>query len=220
MRRTLLAALLTACASAAIAEPTPKDQLLVPPADAAHYVVVSSAGKHGDEYIWKQADGRLAMRESILLRGLVFETDQTIKYGSDGMPSEIVVRGVTPSGDAAENFAISGGKATWKSPVDEGGEAYSTPAYYLTQGGTFISSAPQVDALLSAGRAGLTLLPSGKATFEKAASADVAGPQGTKHVDLIFLRGTSQSPQPLWVEGNKFFGAVGGLALLRRRRSF
>src|SRR5690242_11022784 len=105
MRRTILAALLAASASIAIAEPTPKERLLVPPADAAHYVVVSTAGKHGDEYIWKQPDGTLAMRESILLRGLIFETDQTIKYGSDGMPSEIVVRGVTPSGDAAENFA-------------------------------------------------------------------------------------------------------------------
>src|SRR5689334_20893951 len=101
MRRTLLVALLTACASAAIAEPTPKEQLLVPPADAAHYVVVSTAGKHGDEYIWKQADGRLAMRESILLRGLVFETDETMKTGPDGMPADIVIRGVTPSGDSA-----------------------------------------------------------------------------------------------------------------------
>jgi len=214
MRRTVLAALLTACASAAIAEPTPKEQLLVPPADATHYVVVSSAGKHGDEYMWKLADGRTALRESILLRGLTFETDQTIKYGPDGMPSEVVVRGVTPSGDAAENFAISGGKATWKSPVDEGGEAYATPAYYLPQGGPFVSAAPQVDALLAAGRSGLTLLPSGKATFEKVASADVTGPQGAKRVDLIFLRGTGQSPQPLWVEKDKFFGAVGALALL------
>ena len=51
MRRIVLAALLATCASVAVAEPTPKEQLLVPPADATHYVVVSTAGKHGDAYM-------------------------------------------------------------------------------------------------------------------------------------------------------------------------
>ena len=73
MRRLILAALLTAAAPAAFAEPTPKAQLLVPPANAAHFVVVSTAGKHGDEYLWTLPDGRIAFRQSILLRGLVFE---------------------------------------------------------------------------------------------------------------------------------------------------
>ena len=63
MRRAIFAALLAASASAAIAAPTPKEQLLVPPSDAAHYVVVSTAGKHGDEYVWTMPDGRLAFRE-------------------------------------------------------------------------------------------------------------------------------------------------------------
>jgi imidazolonepropionase-like amidohydrolase len=214
MRRTILAALLTACASAAMAEPTPKEQLLVPPADATHYVVVSSAGKHGDEYLWKTSDGRIAMRQSILLRGLIFETDETMKLGGDGMPADVVIRGVTPSGDAAENFAIEDGKANWVSPVDKGGAAYGAPAFYLSQGGPFISSAPQVDALLAAGTDGLPLLPSGKATFQKVTSLDVDGPQGTKHLDLILMRGTGQTPAPFWVENGKFFGALVGLGLL------
>src|SRR6185369_8997090 len=45
MRRSMIALLLAACTSAAVAAPTPKDQLLVPPADAAHFVIVSTAGK-------------------------------------------------------------------------------------------------------------------------------------------------------------------------------
>ena len=56
---TVLAALLAACASAAVAQ-TPKDHLLVPPPNATHFVVVSTAGKHGDEYMWTTADGRVA----------------------------------------------------------------------------------------------------------------------------------------------------------------
>jgi len=214
MRRTILAALLTACASAAIAEPTPKEQLLVPPADATHYVVVSTAGKHGDEYIWKTADGRIAMRESILLRGLIFETDETMKMGADGMPTDIVIRGVTPSGDSAETFSIAGGKASWVSPVDKGDSAYGAPAYYLAQGGPFISGAPQIDAQLAAGANGMALLPSGKATIEKVTSVAVDGPQGKKTVDLVLLRGIGQTPGTVWVDQGKFFGSVGGLALL------
>ena len=118
MRRMIVAALLAASASIAIAEPTPKDQLLVPPGDAAHYVVVSTAGKHGDEYMWTMPDGRLAIRELILLRGLIFETDETMRVGADGMPSEVVIRGVTPQGDSAESFNVANGQAAWTSPVD------------------------------------------------------------------------------------------------------
>ncbi|MFL6725503.1 MAG: amidohydrolase family protein [Sphingomicrobium sp.] len=214
MRRIILAVLLAACAPAAFAQPTPKEQLLVPPADAAHYVVVSTAGKHGDEYMWAMPDGRTAFRESILLRGLVFEQDETMRVGPDGMPSEVVIRGVTPSGDAAENFAISNGNATWVSPVDKGSTAYGSSAYYLAQGGPFLSTAPEIDRLLAAGRAGLVLLPSGKATFDKVASLDVDGPQGKKHVDLVLMKGIGQSPQPVWVENGKFFGLLSGLNLL------
>jgi len=214
MRRSILAALLAACASTAVAAPTPKDQLLVPPADAAHFVIVSTAGKHGDEYMWKTADGRTAFRQSILLRGLIFETDETMRLGADGMPTDVVIRGVTPSGDAAENFAIANRNASWTSPVDKGGTAYSAPAFYVAQGGPFVSVAPQVDALLAAGVGGLALLPSGKATFQKVTSLDVDGPQGKKHVDLVLMRGTAQTPQPYWVENGKFFGALVGLSIL------
>ena len=114
MRLTIIAMLFAAAAPAALhAAPTPKDQLLVPPADAKHFVVVSTAGKHGDEYSWTMPDGRLAFRQSILLRGLIFETDETIRFGADGMPAELQIRGITPSGDAAESFKIASGDASW-----------------------------------------------------------------------------------------------------------
>jgi imidazolonepropionase-like amidohydrolase len=214
MRRTILAALLTASTSTAIAEPTPKDQLLVPPADATHYLVVSTAGKHGDEYMWTMPDGRLAIRESILLRGLTFETDETMRVGADGMPSEVVIRGVTPQGDSAETFNVANGQASWTSPVDNGSAPYSAASYYLAQGGPFLSTAPEVDRLMASGPTGMTLLPSGQADFDKVASLDVAGPQGTKHVDLIMVKGVGMSPQPVWVENGKFFGALVGLGIL------
>ncbi|HEY5459114.1 MAG TPA: amidohydrolase, partial [Sphingomicrobium sp.] len=76
MRRALLAAFLTACASAAYTAPVPKEQLLKPPADATHYVVVSMAGKHGDQWAWTLPDGSLASRYSQSLRGWITETDE------------------------------------------------------------------------------------------------------------------------------------------------
>jgi len=214
MRRTFLAALLAASASIALADPTPKEKLLVPPTDATHFVVVSTAGKHGDEYMWKLPDGRLAFRESILLRGLVFETDETMRLGPDGMPADVVIRGVTPSGDAAETFSLANGKASWTSPVDTGSAVYSNPAYYLAQGGPFLTTAPEIDRLIAAGQQGLVMLPSGRATFDKVASLDVDGPQGKKTVDLVMVKGIGQSPIPVWTENGKFFGQLVGLDLL------
>ena len=61
MRLFLIAALLASAApvaayahdaapaTAAQSKPVPKEELLKPPADAVHYVVVSEAGKHGDQ---------------------------------------------------------------------------------------------------------------------------------------------------------------------------
>ena len=215
MRQIILAALLATSASAALAAPTPKEQLLVPPANATHYVVISSAGKHGDEYLWTTVDGRTAIRQSILLRGLIFETDEVMKFGADGMPSEIVIRGVTPSGDAAEDFRVNGAQANWTSPVDKGGAAYPGNSYYVSQGGPFVSFAPQIDRLAAAGPAGLALLPSGKATLQKISELEIDGPGGAKKkVELQLLRGTAQTPQPVWTSDGKFFGALVGLTIL------
>jgi hypothetical protein len=100
----LLALLLLAHASltatGAGAAPVPREQLLVPPADAAHRVVVSDAGTHGDMWRWTLPDGRLAYRHSQSLRGWISETDQVVTLGPDGHPVGIVVRGITPNGDA------------------------------------------------------------------------------------------------------------------------
>src|ERR1044072_7715166 len=98
----------------------PAAELAKPPADARHYVIQSTGGKHGDSWRWVAADGARMGRESMNLRGQVFELDSSGKAGADGLPSAVTIRGVTPQGDAAETFTISGGTAAWKSPVDAG----------------------------------------------------------------------------------------------------
>jgi imidazolonepropionase-like amidohydrolase len=214
MRRTILAALLSACASAAIAGPTPKDKLLTPPADATHYVVVSMAGKHGDQWAWTQPDGSLATRYSQSLRGWITEVDEVMALGPDGTPSKLVIRGVTPSGDAAESFALADGKAAWKSAADSG-EAAAAPAFYLATGGTNLANMPLAAALVKAGPAGLALYPSGRATLEKASTLSIAGPNGPKTVQLAWIRGISPSPTPIWLDTDgRYFAEVGVISTM------
>ncbi len=213
MRHYLLAALLTGCASAAIAEPTPKEQLLVPPKNATHYVVVSEAGKHGDEWRWTLPDGSIAYRESILLRGLVFEQDEVVKLDASGKPISITIRGVTPGGDSAETFTVDQAMARWKTQVDQG-EAAASKGVYNTFGGTFLAGDWSIP--LFARASGVDLLPSGHGVLEPSGTAlNVNGPKGAETLKLYFLKGLSQTPSPVWRFGDgRLFGFVGSLALM------
>src|SRR5580765_2983883 len=139
MRRSILAALLTACASVAVADPTPKEKLMAAPAGARHYTISSTAGKHGDIWSWTQPDGKLAYRMSMSLRGWVTEDDQLTTLGADGRPTAIAVRGYTDSGDATEDFNVDpNGVAHWKTAVDSGSAPFGTKRYN-TYGGPWLA---------------------------------------------------------------------------------
>src|SRR5215471_6362987 len=99
-RFSLGLSLLAGLAVAVTLAQVPAADLAKPPAEARHYVIQSTGGKHGDSYLWVAPDGTRRGRESMNLRGQVFELDSIGKAGSDGMPSAITIRGVTPSGDA------------------------------------------------------------------------------------------------------------------------
>ncbi len=85
-RKLLLAASLCTLVSAASAQ-VPAAELAKPPASATHYIIQSTGGKHGDSWRWTTADGTRMGRESINLRGQVFELDSSGKAGADGMPA-------------------------------------------------------------------------------------------------------------------------------------
>ena len=224
MRLVILASLLAATAPAALqahetvsaaeaSKPVPKEQLLKPPANADHYVVVSDAGQHGDQWRWRLPDGRWAYRFSQELRGWISEVDQVVTLGTDGIPTAMTIRGVTISGDAAETFAIKDGKAVWTSTSDSG----SAPAkgYYLPAGGVSVANASLIDLLAKAGPAGVDLLPSGKATLSLGPTKQINGPKGPETVQLAWLRGILGSPIPVWLDSNKkFFAEIGGMSVV------
>ena len=214
MRHIILAALLVATASAAFAAPVPKEQLLVPPKDAAHYVVVSDAGKHGDLWRWTLPDGRIAYRHSQSLRGWISETDQVVKLGPDGLPVSIEARGITPNGDAAETFKTEGGKASWSS-LSDSGSSEARAAYYLPAGGVPLSYDTLVDKVAAAGDAGIDLFPTGHATAKLGPTLAIKGPSGSKTVRLAFVRGVLAAPQPVWLDDKgKFFAQVAGISIM------
>ncbi len=224
MRRLLVAALLSVAplalvpasahiTAAAMGTPVPKDQLLKPPADAVHYVVVSEAGKHGDQWRWQLPDGKTAYRWSQELRGWITEMDQVVTLAADGSVQALTVRGVTMTGDAAEEYKVENGQAHWTSTSDKG----TAPAkgYYIPAGGIGIANAPLIDALAAAGPAGVDLLPSGHATMSLGPTQTISGPNGAKTVQLAFVRGVLATPFPVWLDENKrHFADIGHLSVI------
>ncbi len=213
----LISSAVSLLASQTVNAQTPEDQLAKPPAGAQAFTILSTSGTNGKGYIWTAEDGSNMSRDSILLRGMVWEVDQRVVLGKDGLPSTLVVRGVTPNGDAAESFQVEDGKAKWKSPVDSGGSVYSSPAFYVSQGGTF-SGGSQIflEALLTSPDKSLPLLPGGRARAERMTEIVVGQGAIKKTVVAWAITGLSPSPFPIWstVDG-KFFGTVGGLGLLQ-----
>src|SRR5258708_8870273 len=126
--------------SASTRAQVPVDQLAKPPSSAQAFTILSTSGTHGRAFLWTAADGSRMWRESILLRGMVWELDRRVLLGPDPMPSMIEVRGFQPQGGAAEAFHIDGKQAIWKSQIDKGESAYASPAFYVAQGDTFYPS--------------------------------------------------------------------------------
>ncbi len=194
---------------------TPTAELAKPPADARHFVIISTGGKHGDSWGWTLPDGTRMSRESLNLRGQVWEIDTAVIPGADGMPARVVVRGVTPQGDATETFEIVAGQATWRSPVDKGAAAYSAPRYYSTFGGTMDTSAAFIERLISTPGRTLELLPGGKAHAEKLTTIEVGDAANRQTITCWSVTGISNSPIPVWTDSKgRFFGVNFGLAWL------
>jgi imidazolonepropionase-like amidohydrolase len=203
--KSLLGSLVVFVSTTALAQ-VPAADLATPPADAKHYVIQSTAGKHGDSWLWKTADGTRMGRETLTLRGQVFELDVKGRPGADGMPASLEVRGFTPTGDAGETFSIAAGQARWKSQVDAGSTAYRAPAFYSALNGPIENTAWAVDAILAQPDKTLPLLPGGKARAEKLTTITVGQGASRKEITAWAITGVSTSPVPVWADAdNRFF---------------
>jgi hypothetical protein len=215
MRRLLIAPLFALTASFVAAAPVSKEQLSTPPADARHYTISSTAGKHGDIWSWTRPDGRVAYRMSMSLRGWVTEDDEVVTLGKDRRPTAIAIRGYTDEGDASEDFTVDdGGVAHWKTVVDSGSAPFGSRRYN-PYGGPWLASELDIEALVPAGDKGVDLLPTGHASISLGQSVQIDGPHGPKTVKLAFIRGYGFAPSPVWLDSeNHYFGNAGVISLL------
>jgi imidazolonepropionase-like amidohydrolase len=194
---------------------TATSDLAVPPPTAQRFAIVSATARHGTSMRWTASDGTRMGRESVLLRGLVTETDSASRVGNDGMFDRVIVRGHTSFGDAAETFAINNGMATWKSVVDAGSAAYHRPAEYLSYGGPFDLQADFVEALLASPQKSLAMLPSGQAHAEMLTSAFVGEGASKKKVTAYVITGVSNTPYAIWAdESDKVFAQIDSLSYI------
>jgi imidazolonepropionase-like amidohydrolase len=209
-------ALVALCWVVAATAQTPIQDLAKPPPDAQHFTIMSTAGKHGESTRWTTPSGVHMARESLLLRGQVFETDSASHFGADGMLDQVTVRGFTPNGDAGERFAVAGGKATWKSPVDAGSAPYHGGAMYAAFGGPMDLTADLVEALIGAPDKSLALLPGGRARAELLTTASLGEGAARRTVTAYAITGLNNTPLPVWVDDKgKFFGVLVGLSWIR-----
>ncbi len=205
MRAYIVALGLAVLAISSAAAQVPPEQLAQPPADAERWTISSLGGRHGQTLRWTDGDTRWS-RESILLRGFVTEVDTAIRLAPDGSLRELIVRGSTPEGDAAESYSVSGGRFQFQSPVDRGEGAAAPATIYASFGGAIDVYAVVVEALLRAPDRSLALLPSGRASLEPLTTLEVSSGGQSKRLDAYLLSGFSFTPIPIWVEGDRFWG--------------
>jgi imidazolonepropionase-like amidohydrolase len=216
MRHRLLAGCLFNLFSSLSLAQVPAADLYTPPPGAHHFVIESPGGKHGDSWSWVAADGARMGRESMDLRGQVWEMDYRGEPGSNGMPRTMTIHGFTPQGDAAESFSTAGGSAQWRSPVDAGGAAYSGHAFYFPQGGPIDANAWFLERLLATPGKSLDLLPGGRAHAAKLTSLEVGDDGAPKQtITLWSVTGLGNSPLPMWADAqDRFFALTTGIGWL------
>lgn len=195
----------------------PDDQLAKPPADAKVWTLTSSNGvsRHGQVSLWTEKDGTHWSRFSFNLRGFVTEMDEQNRFAKDGTLQSIVVRGHNPQGDVAETYEVKDGHYTFKTPVDHGEGETAPDLAYVSFGGTFDSFTFLIDAMLKAPDHSIRLLPSGTGHIAPLTELDVTNAKGEKkHLTAYAITGFGLSPFPIWMDGDRFFGSPGVVALL------
>ncbi|NNC47111.1 MAG: amidohydrolase family protein [Sphingomonas sp.] len=197
--------------TAALAQPVPKDELFEPPENATQYIIVSETNKHGSEWRWTTQGGEEAFRKSQSLRGWITETDALVELGPDGRIHGLEIRGVTPSGDAAETLANEGGKLRWDSGADQG---EGDSGFYLPRGGPEAIFGLLAEYLYPTGD--VDLLPTGKATRRMGPSVDIEDDDGDITAQLMFIDGLTTNPTPVWLDQDgRHLATINWMGLMR-----
>jgi imidazolonepropionase-like amidohydrolase len=179
------------------------------PGDAERYSVSIVEHLAGQQAVWKAPDGSLHIFFQFNDRGRGPKTTSILKLDAKGVPvAESVEGNDYRKSPVHESYALEGGKAGWKSNVEEGEKKLSTPAVYVS-----INSAPAelgVIAQVALGNGGkVALLPEGEATAERLAEIDIESAGRKKRVTMYAIIGLGFSPTYVWLDEHRsFFASV------------
>jgi imidazolonepropionase-like amidohydrolase len=172
----------------------------------------------GSELVWREADGRYAMRYEYNDRGRGPDFRIEVRLGEGDLPVEWNLVGVDYlKNEVREEFHSDGGRAAWRNQGEEGEAPVRAPVLYLPMNSTPYSDALVARALLSAADGRLPILPEGRATIEAADSLILENGDDRTVVRLYAIGGTGFSPSFVWLdlEGEFFGRSTGWMGVVR-----
>lgn len=146
--------------------------------------------------------GKGGIREShaaFVDRGRGPDTVTQLQVDGRGLPSAVIIKGVSYRKTPVDESAVSaGGKITWKSAADAG--SGPSTSFYLPHEADSETSAVLARALLKAPKGELTLLPGGTARIEKVGERTLTGATGPVKAHLYLISGLGFEPSPIWLD--------------------
>ena len=176
--------------------------------DAERYSVFLKGNLAGQQAIWKAPDGSLRIFFQFNDRGRGPKTSSILKLDAKGVPvAESVEGNDYLKSPVHETYTLDGGKARWKSNVEEGEKKLATPAVYVSINGAPVELG--VLAQVALGNGGkVALLPEGEAKAERLAEIDVEAAGHKKRVAMIAITGLDFSPKYVWLDEHRAFFAL------------
>lgn len=175
-----------------------------PPAERRYTVMMSGTAK-GNLTLNEAPDGTHRSVLSFRDRGRGPDLETIVRYDPRGLPVSVAISGTDYRRIAtSENFAISNGRATWTSAIDEG----SAPAngFYVVNEGNPESIAALARAILAAPGQRLKLLPAGTASIRILATRPIAG---GGIATLYAIDGLGMGPTGIWLDDERQLFASG-----------
>lgn len=186
--------------------------------DTLRYRVLMQGNPAGSELVWREADGRYAMRYEYNDRGRGPDFRVEVRLGEADLPVAWSLAGVDYlKNEVREEFQSDGARASWRNQGEEGETRLRAPALYLPMNSTPYSDALVARALLSAPDGRLAILPEGRAGIEAADSLVLERGDDRTVVRMYAIGGTGFSPSFVWLDPTgEFFGrSTGWMGVVR-----
>jgi hypothetical protein len=177
------------------------------PGDAERYSVFLKGNLAGQQAVWAAPDASVHIFFQFNDRGRGPKTTSILKLDAKGVPvAESVEGNDYLKSPVHESYTLEGGKAVWKSSVEEGEKKLNTPAVYVS-----LNGAPAELGLLTQAALGndgkIALLPEGEVRAERLAEIDVQAAGHKKRVTMVAITGLDFSP--CWMNGSPLSRRVG-----------